>query len=78
MNTLTHEYWLFIMKLEKKTFFMICKNDHSHDESHENSGKVFLNEDLDVKVLRFLKNSWQPKVTIIYKSKDLSSMNLDA
>ena len=39
-------------------------------------GKIFPNEDLINKVLRCLSREWQPKVTAISESKDLSSMSL--
>ncbi|KHN25520.1 hypothetical protein glysoja_046275, partial [Glycine soja] len=39
-------------------------------------GKTFPNEDLINKVLRCLSREWQPKVTTICESKDLSSMSL--
>ena len=39
-------------------------------------GKTFPNEDLINKVLRCLSREWQPKVTAIFESKDLSSMSL--
>ena len=39
-------------------------------------GKTFPNEDLINKVLRCLSREWQPKVTAISESKDLSSMSL--
>jgi len=35
-------------------------------------GKVFDKEELNIKVLRFLDRSWQPKVTTISESRDLS------
>ena len=39
-------------------------------------GRIFLNEDLINKVLRCLSREWQPKVTTITKSRDLSIMSL--
>ena len=39
-------------------------------------GKTFPNEDLISKLLRCLSREWQPKVTAISESKDLSSMSL--
>ena len=39
-------------------------------------GKIFPNEDLINKVLRCLSREWQPKVTAISESKDISSMSL--
>lgn len=39
-------------------------------------GKVFENEDLVLKVLRFPYWNWKPKVNVISKSRNLSYMNL--
>ena len=39
-------------------------------------GKTFPNEDLINTVLRCLSREWQPKVTTISESKDLSSLSL--
>ena len=38
-------------------------------------GKIFPNEDLINKVLRCLSRQWQPKVTAITESKDLTNMS---
>jgi len=40
------------------------------------SGKIFSNEDLINKVLRCLSRQWQPKVTTIAESRDLTNMSL--
>jgi len=37
-------------------------------------GKMFEKEELNIKILKCLDRSWQPKVTAISKSKDLTSM----
>ena len=39
-------------------------------------GRIFPNEDLINKVLRCLSREWQPKVTVIIESRDLSIMSL--
>lgn len=39
-------------------------------------GKIFPNEDLINKVLICLSRQWQPKVTAIAESKDLTNMSL--
>ena len=39
-------------------------------------GRIFPNEDLINKVLRCLSREWQPKVTAITESRDLSIMSL--
>ncbi|RZB65162.1 hypothetical protein D0Y65_041281 [Glycine soja] len=39
-------------------------------------GKIFSNEDLISKVLRCLSKQWQPKVTAIAESRDLTNMSL--
>jgi len=37
-------------------------------------GKIFDKEELNIKILKCLDRSWQPKVTAISKSKDLTSL----
>ena len=39
-----------------------------------NLGKVLDKEELNIKILKCLDRSWQPKVTTISKSKDLASL----
>ena len=37
-------------------------------------GKVFDKEELNIKILKCLDRSWQPKITSISESKDLTSL----
>ena len=75
MNTLTHEYELFRMNTNENIQSM--QKIFTHIVNHLASlGKTFPNEDLINKVLRCLSMEWQPKVTAISESKDLSSMPL--
>jgi len=47
----------------------------SHTVNHLMSlGKIFDKEELNIKILKCLDRSWQPKVTTIFESKDLTSM----
>ena len=74
-NTLTHEYELFGMNPNENIHSM--QKRFTHIVNHLASlGKIFPNEDLINKVLRCLSREWQPKVTTISESKDLSSMSL--
>jgi len=41
-------------------------------------GKTFDKEELNIKVLKCLDRLWQPKVTAISKSKDLSTLSTTA
>ena len=41
-------------------------------------GKVFDKEELNIKVQKCLDRSWQPKVTAISESRDLSKMSIVA
>jgi len=75
INTLTHEYELFIMNQNETIQDM--KKRFTHIVNHLASlGKIFPNEDLINKVLRCLSRQWQPKVTTITESKDLTNMSL--
>lgn len=75
MNILTYEYELLRMKLEENIYDMRKWFVHivNHMRTLEN---VFQNENLLVKIFRFLKRSWQPKVITILESIDLSSIEL--
>jgi len=75
INTLTHEYELFRMNPNETIQDM--QKRFTHIVNHLASlGKIFPNEDLINKVLRCLSKEWQPKVTAITKSRDLSNMSL--
>jgi len=51
----------------------------SHIVNHLMSlGKTFDKEELNIKILKCLDRSWQPKVTSISESKDLTSMTVAA
>jgi len=39
-------------------------------------GKTFEKEELNIKILKSLNRTWQPKVIAILESKDLTSMNI--
>ena len=53
------------------------KKRFTHVVNHLASlGKIFPNEDFINKVLRCLSEQWQPKVTTIAESKDLTNMSL--
>ena len=75
VDTLTHEYELFRMNPNEN--ILSLKKRFTHIVNHLASlGKIFPIEDLINKVLRCLSREWQPKVTAISESKDLSSMSL--
>ena len=75
IDTLTHEYELFIMN--QNVTIQDMKKWFTHIINHLASlGKVLPNEDLINKVLRRLSRQWQPKVTTIAESRDLNNMSL--
>jgi len=75
INTLTHEYELFRMN-QNETIQEMQKR-FTHIVNHLASlGYMFLNEDLINKVLGCLSRQWQPKVTAIVESKDLTNISL--
>ncbi|RZC25285.1 hypothetical protein D0Y65_004113 [Glycine soja] len=75
INTSTHEYELFRMKTNESIQDM--QKRFTHIVNHLASlGRTFQNEDLINKVLRCLSREWQPKVTTITESRDLSIMSL--
>ena len=75
INTLTHEYELFIMNQNETIQDM--QKIFTHILNHLASlGKMFPNEGLINKVWRCLSRQWQPKVTAIAEPKDLTNMSL--
>jgi len=75
INTLTHEYELF--RMNQNETIQDMQKRFTHIVNHLASlGKIFPNEDLINKVLRCLSKQWQPKVTAIAESKDLTNMSL--
>jgi len=75
INTLTREYELFRMNPNENIQDM--QKRFTHIVNHFASlGKIFTNEDLINKVLRCLSKEWQPKVTAITESRDLTNMSL--
>ena len=38
--------------------------------------KTFEKEELNIKILKFLDRSWQPKITAISELKDLTSLSM--
>lgn len=75
MNTLTPEYEIFRMKFEGNIYDM--QNQSIHIVNHIRTLRnIFQNENLVAKVLICLNRSWKPKVIVIYKSKNLYSVDL--
>jgi len=74
-HTLIQEYEMFIMQ-KGETIIEVQKR-FTHIVNHLTSlGKTFDKEELNIKVLKCLNRSWQPKVTSISESKDLTSMTI--
>ena len=72
---MTYEYELFRMNPNESIQDM--QKRFTHIINHlAFLGKIFPNEDLINKVLRCLSREWQPKVTAITESRDISNMSL--
>lgn len=72
-HTLIQEYEMFRM-LKGESIAEVQKR-FTHTVNHIMSlGKVFDNEELNIKILKCLDRSRQPKVTAISESKDLTSL----
>jgi len=74
-NTLIQEYEMFRMKSRES----ICdvQKRFTHIVNHLLAlDKTFDKEGLNTKILKSLNRTWQPKVTAISKSRDLTSMNI--
>ncbi|XP_068476793.1 uncharacterized protein [Phaseolus vulgaris] len=76
-NSLIQEYELFRMQSEES--IADVQKWFTHIVNHLTGiGKVFNKEELNIKVLKCLDRSWQPKVTAISESRDLSKMSTAA
>jgi len=72
-HALIQEYELF--RMQKGETLCTVQKRFSHIINHLMSlGKTFDKEKLNIKILKCLDRSWQPKATAISKSKDLTSM----
>nr|UBX54589.1 transposon Pol polyprotein [Lupinus angustifolius] len=77
LNTLSQEYEMFRTKPGEK--ILDLQKRFTHLTNHLIAlGKVLSNSDLNLKVLRSLTRTWQPKVTAISEKKSLSKMYLAA
>jgi len=72
-HTLIQEYGMF--KMLKGESIADVQKRFTHIVNHLISiGKVFDKEELNIKILKCLDRPWQPKVTAISESKDLTSL----
>ena len=75
-KTLVSEYEAFRIKngeiiLELQTRFTYIVN-------HLDLGKMFEDDELNIKILNCLTRIWEPKITPTKESKDLASMSMEA
>ncbi|XP_068465105.1 uncharacterized protein [Phaseolus vulgaris] len=76
-HSLIQEYELFRMQSEES--IADVQKQFTHIVNHLTGlGKVFDKEEFNIKVLKCLDRSWQPKVTTISESRDLSKMSTAA
>ena len=76
-HSLIQEYELFRMQSEES--IADVQKQFTHIVNHlTRLGKVFDKEELNIKVLKCLDRNWQPKVTTISESRDLSKMSTTA
>ena len=74
-HTLIQEYEMFKM-LKGETIAEVQKR-FTHIINHlMNLDKTFEKEELNINILKCLNRAWQPKVTNISKSKDLTSLSM--
>ncbi|KAF1888965.1 hypothetical protein Lal_00039564 [Lupinus albus] len=77
LNTLSQEYEMFRIRLGEK--ILDLQKRFTHLTNHLVAlDKMLSNSDLNIKVLRSLTRTWQPKVTTIFEKKSLSKMSLAA
>ena len=74
-NTLIQEYEMFRMKTGESICDVQKRFTHIVNQLLA-LGKIFDKEELNIKFLKSLNMTWQPKVTAIPESNDLTSMNI--
>ncbi|WVY89919.1 hypothetical protein V8G54_035433 [Vigna mungo] len=63
--------------IQEYEFIFDVQKQFTHIVNHLMAlGKVFDKEEINIKILKSLNMNWQPKVTAISKSKDLTTMNM--
>ena len=72
-HTLIQEYEMFRM-LKGESIADVQKRFTHIVNHHMSLGKVFDKEELNIKILKCLDRSWQPKVTAISESRELTSL----
>jgi len=72
-HTLIQEYEMFRM-LKGESIAEVQKRFTHIFNRKMSLGKVFDKKELNIKILKCLDRSWQPKVTAIFESKDLTSL----
>lgn len=73
LNTLSQDYKMFGIQLRES--IVALEKGFVHLKNHLIAlGKTFINDDLNLKVLRSLTREWKPKVTKILEKKILSTM----
>jgi len=76
-HALIQEYKLF--KMQKRESIVEVQKRFTHVVNHlMGLGKEFDKEELNIKVLKCLDRNWEPKVTAIFESKDLSIITIAA
>ena len=76
-HALIQEYELFKMQPEES--IADVQKRFTHSVNHLTGlGKEFDIEELNIKILKCLDRSWQPMVTAISESRDLSKLGTDA
>ncbi|WVZ00453.1 hypothetical protein V8G54_026522 [Vigna mungo] len=76
-NTLIQEYEMFRMK-QGETISDVQKRFTNIVNHLIGLGKSFDNDELNIKILKSLDRSWQPKVTAISESQNLNTMTMTA
>jgi len=72
-HALIQEYEMFRM-LKGETISDVQKRFTHIVNNLINFGKIFEREELNINILKCLDKSWQPKVTAIFESKDLTTL----
>lgn len=74
LNTLSQKYEMF--RMHSGETILDLRKKFSHLTNHLIAlGKTFMNDELNLEVLRSFTRAWQPNVTVISKKKSLFKMS---
>jgi len=75
----THKASIYSLNVKQWVTISKLQTRFTHIVNHLlGLGKMFEDDELNIKILNCLTRTWEPKITAIKKSNDLASMSMEA